>query len=148
MIITTTPRLDHGQCCRFVNHLSGLTPNISFLWMSVYRVAVRANEIFNRPTRRSVVSSSSVPSLTSRSTVTQSARRSALLARAARPVPSTFPRSPSWSLSFVSRGMSYLSNQRNSNTNGFAVSTRLLPSPARSYNCCVFSRSTMVSLSA
>ena len=104
MIKTTTPRLDQGRCCRFVNHLSGLTTNISLRGCLFVELWLVLTNIY-RPTRRSVVSSSSVPSPTSRSTAMRSARRSALLARAARPVPSTFPRSPSWSLSSVSRGM-------------------------------------------
>ena len=57
-----------------------------------------------RPTRRSVLLSSSVPSPTSRSTATMSVRRSALLALPVRRVTSTSLTSPSWSSLSVSRG--------------------------------------------
>lgn len=63
------------------------------------------DSVSHRPTRRSVVLSSSALSPTSRSTVTQSARRSASAALPARRVTSTLRMSPSWSSLSVSRGM-------------------------------------------
>jgi hypothetical protein len=63
------------------------------------------DSVSHRPTRRSVVLSSSALSPTSRSTVTQSARRSASAVLPARRVTSSLRMRPSWSSLSVSRGM-------------------------------------------
>lgn len=89
-----------------IYHLSGLIchENTTVVFVRLL-FGPRANMSIQRRPRRSVVSSSSVPRSTSRSTVTKSVRRSVSTVSPSKRVPSTSLLRRSWSLLSVSRGM-------------------------------------------